>query len=38
MSEEKKDSTGLILVVGGVVFIVALWVVSLVMGGNIAPV
>jgi hypothetical protein len=38
MSEEKKDTVGLILVAGGVVFMVVLWVVSLVMGGNIAPV
>jgi uncharacterized membrane protein YiaA len=38
MSEEKKDTMGLILVAGGVVFIVGLWVVSLIMGGNVAPV
>jgi hypothetical protein len=38
MSEEKKDTMGLILVAGGVAFIVGLWVVSLIMGGNVAPV
>jgi len=38
MSEEKKDTVGLVLVAGGVIFIVALWVASLVMGGNVAPV
>lgn len=38
MSEDKKDTVGIALVAGGTIFIIALWVASLIMGGNITPV
>jgi len=34
MSGEKKDTLGLILVGGGVAFMIALWCASLIMGSS----